>query len=233
MAVSRSIRSGGKLALLAALACLAAPAGAAMPGLYFSGFYMDSTLAYAEVDAGLAGFDRDMQGLWISDGFQIESWGSEITETKDIGFLFSVGYMFSQYFSAELGYADIGTVHYKAEGDISSAQGNYSTQTFANAKTKGPLLSAVGSWPLGDHFSLDARAGAFLGRTRIRGRAYISGIELYASQKNNTTTLMVGAGINFAMSPGTAIRLGYARLSKAMVDDYDVSTWLLGLKYAW
>lgn len=233
MAVSRGVRGSRKLALLAALACLAGPAGAAMPGLYFSGFYMDSTLAYAEVDAGLAGFDREMQGLWISDGFQIDSWGSEISETRDIGYLFSVGYLFSQYFSAELGYADIGTVHYSARGDVSSSQGSYTTQTFANAKTKGPLLSAIGTWPMGDRFSLDARAGMFLGRTRIRARASISGIDLYASQKNNATTVMVGAGINFAMSPGTAIRLGYVRLGKAMVDDYDVSSWLLGLKYAW
>ena len=233
MAVSRSNRSGRKLALLAALACLAGNAGAAMPGLYFSGFYMDSTLAYAEVDAGLAGFDRDLQALWTSDGFEIESWGSAISETKDIGYVFSVGYLFSQYFSAEIGYADMGTVHYQAQGQVSDSQGTYSTQTFASAKTKGPLLSAVAAWPLGDRFSLDARAGAFIGRTRVRATALISGIDLYGSRKNNTTTVMLGAGVNFALSPGTAIRVGYARLSKAMVDDYDISSWMLGLKYAW
>lgn len=233
MAVSRGVRGSRKLALLAALAGLAGNAGAAMPGLYFSGFYMDSTVAYAEVDAGLAGFDRELQDLWISDGFRIESWGSGISQTRDVGFVFSVGYLFSQYFSAELGYADLGTVHYQAQGAVSDSQGTYNTSTSANVKTKGPLAMGVAAWPLGDRFSLDARAGAFLGRTRIRARAVVGGIDLYGSRKNNSSTVMLGAGINFAMSPGTAIRLGYARLSKAMVDDYDISSWLLGLKYAW
>ncbi len=127
----------------------------------------------------------------------------------------------------------MGTVHYEAQGDVSDSQGTYSTRTFASAKTKGPLLSAIVSWPMGDRFSLDARAGAFFGRTRIRASAQISGLDLYASRKNNTTTVMLGAGINFAMSPGTAIRVGYSRLGKAMVDDYDISSWMLGLKYAW
>jgi opacity protein-like surface antigen len=233
MAVSGCIRGGRKLALLAALCCLAGKAGAAMPGLYFSGFYMDSTLAYAEVDAGLAGFDRELQKLWVEDGFRLDSWGSGISKVNDIGFVFSVGYLFSQYFSGELGYAELGTVHYQAQGAVTDAQGTYNTSTYATLKTKGPVVSGVLAWPLGDYFSLDARAGVFLGRTSVRARAILGGIDLRASQKNNVSTLMLGAGINFAMSPGTAIRVGYSRLSKVMVDEYDVGSWMVGLKYAW
>jgi opacity protein-like surface antigen len=235
MAVSTSIRRVRRLALLAAMTSVAGTSGAAMPGLYFAGFYMDSTLAYSSVDAKLAGFDREAQALWMSQGDDVEivSWGSAISDSKDIGYAFAVGHQFSQYFAAELGYQDMGTIHYQAAGNISDSGGVYSTQTFMSAKTKGLVASAIAVWPLGDLFSLDARAGAFVGRTRMRYAVSFAGLDGRASEKNNTTTLTLGAGINWAMSPGTAIRAGYSRVSKAMIDDYDIGSWTLGLKYAW
>lgn len=234
MARTAVFRRAGRLTLLAALACIAGKAGAAMPGLYFAGFYMDSALAYSTVDAGLAGFDREVQDLWIGTGFDIASWDSEITDKTDIGYGFSLGYQFSQYLAAEVGYVDMGTVHYSATGVVSEGGNDYRSDTFMSAKSKGPLLSAIGIWPMGDRFSLDARAGIFFGRTRMRGSAYLeSGFLGDASEKTNSTTLNVGAGVNFSMSPGTAIRVGYSRFSKAMIDEYDVSSWVLSLKYAW
>lgn len=235
MAVSGSIRGARGLALLVALAGVAGTCGAAMPGLYFAGFYMDSTLAYSTVDAKLAGFDREAQSFWMDQGEDVEiiSWGSSISDTKDIGYAFGVGHQFSQYFAAEIGYQDMGTVHYQATGNVGDANGVYPTQTFMSAKTKGLVLSGVAIWPLGDLFSLDARAGAFIGRTRMRYGIVLSGLEYRASEKNNATTLALGAGVNWAMSPGTAIRLGYSRVSKGMIDDYDIGSWTLGLKYAW
>ena len=68
----------------------------------------------------------------------------------------------------------------------------------------------------------------------LRGTAYLESTFFGdASEKTNSTTLNVGAGVNFSMSPGTAIRAGYSRFSKAMIDEYDVSSWILSLKYAW
>lgn len=234
MAVSFGRGRAGRLALLAAVTCMAGPAGAAMPGLYFAGFYMDSTLAYSSVDAELAGFDAGAQGIWESIGGEVQSWQGNISDKKDIGYGFAVGYQLTQYFSAELSYLDMGTVHYEAQGTVSDGGSVYSAQTALSAKTKGPLLSAVGIWPLGDRFALDARAGMFFGRTRIRGLLYLeSSVFGQVSDKDNKNAVMLGAGINWAMSPGTAIRLGYTQLREAMISQYDVSSWTLSLKYAW
>jgi opacity protein-like surface antigen len=234
MAGSSSIGSGRKLALLAAASCLAGSAGAAMPGLYFAGFYMDSTLAYSTVDSGLAGFDSNIQAIWTGSGFDVEDWQSQISDRTDIGYAFSVGYQLSQYFAAEIGYQDMGTVHYQASGIVSDVGGSYQSDTFASAKSKGPVLSGIAIWPMGDRISLDARAGAFFGRTRVRASAYIDSFYIGdASDKVNSTTFLLGAGVNWAMSPGMAIRAGYSRISKAMISEYDVSAWMLSLKYAW
>lgn len=234
MAVSISSGKVWRLTLLAVAACVAGNAKAAMPGLYFAGFYMDSTLAYSSVDADLAGFDAGAQGIWESIGGVIQTWQGDITDTKDIGYGFAVGYQLSEYFAAELSYLDMGTVHYEAQGAVADAGSVYNTSTFLSAKTKGPLITAIGIWPLGDRFSLDAKAGMFFGRTRIRGSLFLESSFLGSvSDKDNKNSVMLGAGINWAMSPGTAIRVGYTRLADAMISEYDVSSWTLSLKYAW
>jgi hypothetical protein len=234
MAVSIGSGKARRLALLAMAACVAGNAGAAMPGLYFAGFYMDSTLAYSSVDAELAGFDERAQGIWESIDGVVQTWQGDITDSRDIGYGFGVGYQLSQYFAAELGYVDMGTVHYGAQGVVADSGSVYNTTTYMSAKTKGPLVSAIGVWPLGDRFSLDAKAGMFFGRTRLRGSLYLaSSFFASFSDKDNKNAVMLGAGVNWAMSPGTAIRAGYTRLADAMISQYDVSAWTLSLKYAW
>lgn len=229
-----SRRFAGRLAFLVIAAVIAGKAGAAMPGLYFAGFYMDSSLAYASVDARLADFDRAHEGLWDDIGGIVLDVDSAITDRKDIGYGFGIGYQFTQYLAAEFSYYDMGTVHYQARGSVTDGTNVYNSTTYMSAKSKGPLLAGIGIWPLGDYFSLDARAGLFLGRTRVRGNLYIDGIWIAdASDKDNNNSIMLGAGINWAMSPGTAIRAGYTRLRRAMVSRYDVSSWTLSLKYAW
>jgi hypothetical protein len=234
MAVSIGGGKARRLALLAMAACVAGNAGAAMPGLYFAGFYMDSTLAYSSVDAELAGFDEGAQGIWESIDGVVQTWQGDITDSRDIGYGFGVGYQLSQYFAAEFSYIDMGTIHYQAQGVVADSGSVYNTSTFLSAKTKGPLVSAIGVWPLGDRISLDAKAGMFFGRTRLRGSLYLSS-SFFAnfSDKDNKNAVMLGAGVNWAMSPGTAIRAGYTRLADAMVSEYDVSAWTLSLKYAW
>jgi OOP family OmpA-OmpF porin len=234
MTGSKRFGSRGRLVMLAAVACLAGQAGAAMPGLYFAGFYMDSTLAYASVDGSASGLDADVQGIWEGSGFDVDSWQSNIADKTDIGYAFSVGFQFSQYLAAELGWVDMGTIHYEAAGAVSEGGSSYNSSTFVSAKTKGPLLAGIGIWPLGDRWSLDARAGMLFGKTRLKAAAYLEGTYIgEASEKDNKNAVMLGAGVNWAMSPGTAIRVGYTRLTKAMVDQYDVNAWTLGLKYAW
>ena len=132
--------------MMAAVACLAGQAGAAMPGLYFAGFYMDSSLAYASVDGSASGLDADVQGIWEGSGFNVDSWQSNIQDKTDIGYAFSVGFQFSQYLAAELGWVDMGTIHYEAAGAVSEGGSSYNSSTFVSAKTKGPLLAGIGIW---------------------------------------------------------------------------------------
>jgi opacity protein-like surface antigen len=234
MARSTSYGRAGALAVAAAAVGLAGRAEAAMPGLYFGGFYMDSTLAYSTVDAKLSGFDASMQDIWEELGAEAVSWNSEITDDTDIGYGFAVGYQFSEYFAAEATFLDMGTVAYESAGVIEDDFSQYNSQTFISGKTRGPLLAGIAIWPMGDRWALDARAGMFFGKAKLRAALAIDQSFIgELSDSNNKNAIMVGAGVNWAMSPGTAIRLGYMRLKDAMLDEYDVSSFTFSLKYAW
>jgi hypothetical protein len=230
-----SLRGGSlrKLAMVAIL-CVAGPAAAAMPGLYFAGFYMDSTLAYSKVDAEVSGFDGAAQDAWAEAGGDLVTDNSEISDQTDIGYAFSVGYQLTDYFAAEITYLDMGTVKYEGVGIVSDDTNSYQGNTLISAKSKGLLLAAIGVWPMGDRWALDARTGILLGKTRVRSALYLNQQFIgTVSEADNTNSLMLGAGINWSMSPGTAIRIGYTRLGKAMIDDYTISSYTLSLKYAW
>jgi opacity protein-like surface antigen len=235
MARSTGYGRAGALVVAAAVAVgLATRAEAAMPGLYFAGFYMDSTLAYSTVDAKLSGFDAGMQDIWEELGAEAVSWTSEITDDTDIGYGFAIGFQFSEYFAAEATYLDMGTVAYESAGVIQDQDGQYNSEMFINAKTKGPLLSGIAIWPMGDRWALDARAGMFFGKAKLRAALAVNGVFIgQLSNSDNKNAIMVGAGVNWSMSPGTAIRLGYTRLKDAMIDRYDVSSFTFSLKYAW
>lgn len=221
-------------AMLMALVA-AVPAAAAMPGLYFTGFYMDSTLAYSNADAKIAGMDRVAIRAYEQEGLELQPIQSEITDSNDIGFSFSVGYQLTDYFAAELTYVDMGTVHYQSVGPVTDGVGFDGTgNPIMSAKTKGPLIAGVAIWPLGDRWALDARAGMLFGKTRVSTAVIVDQFYYFNTIINdNQNSLQLGAGVNWSMSPGTAIRAGYSRLGKAMVSRYDVSSWTLSLKYAW
>lgn len=232
----RTCRKWALMKLMVAVMAVGAgsQAMAAMPGLYFAGFYMDSTLAYATADAKLAGFDAAMQSAWGEYGGEVLEFQSEITEKTDIGFAFALGYQFNQYLTAELAYLDMGTVHHQSTGTVTEGVSTYRSDTFMSAKTKGPMLSVIGVWPLGEAWAVDARAGMLFGSTKVKTQLYLD--QIFFDQVNdsdNKNSVVLSAGLNWAMSPGTAIRAGYQRMSKAMIGEYDISAWTLGLKYAW
>jgi opacity protein-like surface antigen len=234
MARSTGYGRAGALVVAAAAVGLAGKAEAAMPGLYYAGFYMDSTLAYSTVDAKLSGFDAKMQSVWAEVGATTVSWTSEITDDTDLGYGFALGYQLSEYFAVEATYVDMGTVAYESSGVVEDGFGQYTSRTLMSAKTKGPLLAGIAIWPMGDHWALDGRAGVLFGKAKLRSALTVDGVYLgQLSQSDNKNAIMVGAGINWAMSPGTAIRLGYTLLKDAMIDRYDVSSFTFSLKYAW
>lgn len=226
-------RKGG-LALLVAGSCMAGTAGAAMPGLYFAGFYMDSMLMYSTADVREADLEQSRVDIWNEYGFDVLDLQEPDFDRTDIGYGLSLGYQFTQYFAGELSYVQMGDVSYQAIGAVADESGQYLSRTSLKTRARGLGLSGIVIWPLGDRWSLDARGGMLFGKSKLK---YL--IELQAggydvsSVKGDSTAIMLGAGLNWSMSPGTAIRAGYSRLEDALYNDVAISAWTLSLKYAW
>jgi hypothetical protein len=221
-----------------ALSLLAAPqARAAMPGLYFSGFYMDSTLAYSTADVDAATMEDWRADIWENDFGAIVGDVEEYDfDRKDIGYSFALGYQMSEYFAAEFSYVQIGETRYSAIGNVQLSEDGsvYRSLSELRTRARGFGLTGIAIWPMGDHFSLDARAGVLLGKKKVSYQVVVQGVGYGdGSMKDDSIAYMLGAGINWSMSPGTAIRLGYVRMQNALYQDRSANSWLFGLKYAW
>ena len=235
-----SRRSGRALRLMVAAIALtaAAGAGAAMPGLYFAGFYMDSTLAYSTAVVGEPTMEGWREEIWGSPRYDADVLDTEQSsfDRTDIGYSFGVGYQLTDYFAAELAYVQMGESRYSAIGNIQFREGGgvLRTRTDMRSRARGLGLSAIGIWPMGDSWALDARGGVLLGKKKVRYAVTGQNGEYDDhSLKDDSLSLMFGAGLNWSMSPGTAIRVGYTRLHQALYDKRSVNSWVLGLKYAW
>ncbi len=215
----------------------AAQAGAAMPGLYFSGFYMDSALGYSTADVTEPRAEGWRSEVLLTDfnatALDVEQADFDRTE---IGYSFGVGYQLTDYLAAELAYVQMGEVSYSAIGSVQDNQGGgvFRTRVDLRSRARGLGLSGIAIYPIGDRWALDARAGVLLGKQKVRYALTVqNGGYADGSLKDGSLALTLGAGVNWSMSPGTAIRVGYTQLQQALYDGRNVGSWLLSLKYAW
>lgn len=229
-------RLAARLVLASIALGAAGQAAAAMPGLYFNGFYMDSALAYSSADVSRSDFTQLRTDIWTAYDFEVLDTESDSFDRTDIGYSFGVGFQYNDYFAGEVSYVQMGEATYSAIGTVRDLEGGvtYRSRTNMRARARGLGFSAIGIWPINDNFSLDARGGLLWGKKKLKYSVELqNGAYDVDSFKDGSTALMFGAGVNFSMSPGTAIRVGYLRIAEGLADDRDISSWMLGLKYAW
>ena len=100
------------------------------------------------------------------------------------------GYQFSKNFALELGYADLG-----------QAKATFSGSGSATIGTKGFELTGIGMLPIGDRFSVLARAGLFHWNVDAK-----DGSGLVGSASASGTDLTFGFGVKFDFTKDFAIR---------------------------
>ncbi|WP_394129745.1 OmpA family protein [Shewanella maritima] len=114
------------------------------------------------------------------------------------------GYMFSDYFGAELGYRDLG----KAEWV------DYNNRLF-DIGAKGPTLGLVASYPFADGWSLNAELG---------GMAYsVSNVHNLAGEDSSDSGVAAyyGAGIGYMVTENLKLQAKYRRY-----EDFEAKEWV-------
>jgi OOP family OmpA-OmpF porin len=212
-------------ATLVALACAPLCAQGA-------GFYVDAGVGSASV----GGFDKqELDGLIVEvgeDTFDSFDLNDSSVDKTDISFSLALGYRFTQHVALEAAYFQLGKARYEA--DVTVADGGNPPVDITMGfgfKTSGPAVSLVGILPVGASLELDARAGAYFAKTKVRVFATdgtTSESDSLGSEENTSTLLGIGA--TWSLTEKLGVRLGYTRLDEAVAGEGDADVFSLAAR---
>lgn len=155
-------------------------------------------------------FDFTLAGITGDSSLDdsVSAWGAQ------------VGYRFGKYFAAEVGYANLGEASYRLPITVQLTVTPPGTaEVFAAERatvftSAGPTVSAIGMFPIGQRFDLQARAGIYLADTRVTNRVRdvefaqnVSHRRVDASQ----TELLAGIGGSWSVNENFSLRVEYQK----------------------
>jgi opacity protein-like surface antigen len=179
---------------------LAGIAGAAEPG-----FYVTATVGTGDEDPKSAGTNfGNLQGIFHVDPDHVN------VDDGNFAWGIGLGYRINDYLAGEVEYVDFGTTDIQEHYTIpnpgpfpfpSELDLNYSS------KVTGPVLSVLGTLPLGQNFELFLRGGAlFSSRERRTGGQIVFAPQ---EQKFASTVWLAGAGASWSFAKHWGIRAEY------------------------
>jgi OOP family OmpA-OmpF porin len=129
--------------------------------------------------------------------------GSTWTGCKETATMYRIagGYQFAPMWGAEVSYGDLGKASL-GSGVV------FGIPVSGDYESSGIQISATGTFPLGDAFSLIGKLG--IARTDVKVSA--SGAGISASQSDTTTNLAYGIGAQYDFTKTVAVRAQYEDL---------------------
>jgi OOP family OmpA-OmpF porin len=183
------------------------------------GAYIAPGYAFNKIDLGLPAADEIFEtGLGAT--FDTSS-----LDASTRGYSLAVGYQLTRNFAMEGAWINLGKLKYDF-----TATGTSGTQSgrITNRRS-GMAFSAVGTLPLGTLFSLDARAGFLFGENKLR--VYVED-ESFGGFNDSKTSLFVGVGATWFVTPYTGIVLGYTRFKEGQFEE-DTDQISIGFRYSY
>jgi len=214
--------AGGAVALL----CAAMPAAAASKE--GRGFYIAGDVSMNKADVKQSQFDDVVLGTFEDFGFDFVA-GESSFDDSDIGYSIALGYSFNRHIAVEAAYIDLGNTTYSASGTFDDGESLFDVDLDARVGSSGPAVSLVGSLPLSEDWSLDARAGAYFAKTKITVTLSDDTTSESQSGSDDDTGVLLGLGVTWSFGPQWALRAGYTHISNA-VGDSDVDQLSVGVK---
>jgi OOP family OmpA-OmpF porin len=188
-------------AIVLAAACIAAAPAQAQQrvGTIDTGFYVSGALGGAKNDldtGGLASTSRD---------------------DKDTAWNLTAGYKFTRNWAVEVGYTDLGK--FTSSGTFGGAAAS------ANADVTAWNISAVGTLPLNDMFSIYGKVGYL--RSKVKASASVGGVFASGSSSENDITAGIGVRYHITRNISAFVEGNYYGLG----DNGDSSAFLVGARY--
>lgn len=126
-----------------------------------------------------------------------------------------IGYMASRYFGIEASYLHLGSLAYSASG-TQSLENNSTSAVSVNLdiKSRGPALSVVGVLPMTNSWEIDARLGAYEGKTTTTFASAVDVNTRSGSLSKTSSSLLAGFGTALTLTSHCAVRLDYIRIQQ-------------------
>lgn len=130
-------------------------------------------------------------------------------EDEATGFKLRLGYQFSKYVAVEAAYVNFGTFEFN--GIPYACPANIPGPCVYNLRSRitGPLANVVGSLPLGERWSLNARAGVLYAKTEAR--EVNPGLPASAgSSPDSNSAITYGVGVGFKLNERLTLEADWA-----------------------
>lgn len=219
----------GAMALCAGLA-FGGTAQAAEEGWYVVGF--GGQASTKNVNQGE--LDQNLVDFFGSGGLTVVDATSNLDDS-DTGFGLAAGYQVNRNFATELAYVDLGEFSYGADGTVTDGVTDYAASFGLSQSAAGPVFSVLGIVPIGERFSVFARAGIALMSVDADADLSIDGVADSASASTDRSNGMYGLGGEFNLSHRFGVRLEWNRYAKVgsedLTGDTDIDLISLGLRY--
>jgi opacity protein-like surface antigen len=199
-----------------------------------AGFYVDAGVG----SASIGGFDQqELDALMIAvgeDTFDSFDLNDSSVDKTDISFSLALGYRFTQHLAVEAAYIQLGKAGYEA--DVTVADGGDPPVDLTMGfgfKTSGPAVSLVGILPVGESLELDARAGAYFAKTKVR--VFVTDgttTESDSLGSEEETSILLGVGATWSLTEKLGVRVGYTRLDKAVAGEGDADVFSLAARFS-
>jgi OOP family OmpA-OmpF porin len=187
-----------------------------------TGWYFGANLGEAQGDFDKAAYDNQVAAYFAFRGYPVISATSSLDDSDTSWSVFG-GYSFSQHFSLEAGYVDLGTGKYRASGTVNppgftpSMPASFS----GDSEVSGFTAAAVGTLPIGQIFEVHGRAGLLLADVDASEFASIGGSSRYSSESRD---FFIGLGVGLHFGEQWSISLDWQQFKDVGDEDVVIET---------
>ncbi len=200
------------------------------------GFYAGGNFGYTLSTYSRSALDDALVGAFSGAGEDLRL-EATFVHSKQAVWSADVGYMVSPYFGVEASYLDLGTLRYFARGRVAApaaAAGPLSATV--DITSRGPTAALLGVLPMTNDWSVNARVGAYEGKTTSDFTTVVAGSSNPGSESETSTAVLAGAGTAYVLGAHWVLRLDYVYLDqikeKLFGKSFNVSLVTAGVAYA-
>jgi hypothetical protein len=208
VSIVKSLIAAGVLAVLGAL-----PAHADQR----EGFYWGVDLGQSSYDLDENGLNRSLENSLADAGYTVLDGSSD---TSEDGFTWgiTVGYQIFRYLAVEAAYVDLGNAEYKNRSTVTDGVSNFALGTTIEADSAGPVVSVLGTLPVGAGWEFYGRVGGYFGSNDASADLTLDGVGDALEDDSSSQSLMWGVGAGYSRGQWST-RLEYQLYTDVGDDD--------------